>query len=103
MNMPSNIDRKAAYAMALDSDIDAERYQVVEKGELKTYWIGTVYGNRVSAEDGGHKCLTRYAALQQAKKFITLCATIVRDRANAPAVPITGAQGENGQRGSDRE
>ena len=85
MNTSAGIDKVAAYAMALDSDIDAERYQVVEKSKLKTYWVGTVYGNRVSAEDGGYRCLTRDAALQQASKFIALCAAIVSDRASTQA------------------
>lgn len=76
-----SIDKVSAYAMALDSDIGAERYQVVDGGKLVHYWMGTVYGCCVSAEDGGHKCLTKYDALQQARRFIERCAAIVSERA----------------------
>lgn len=40
-------DKVAIYAAALQSDINAERFQVVESGRLETYWIGTVYGGGV--------------------------------------------------------
>ncbi|MNT14600.1 hypothetical protein D3C72_1496140 [compost metagenome] len=80
MDSKINIDKVSAYAMALDSDIGAERYQVVEGGKLVHYWMGTVYGRGVSADEGGHKCLTKYDALRQASRFIEQCSAIVSER-----------------------
>ena len=48
-------DRIEMYAAALQSDINAERFQQVVAGKLKTYWIGTVYGVGV-ATARGYKC-----------------------------------------------
>ena len=79
-----SIDKLSAYAMALDSDIGAERYEVVEGGKLIHYWMGTVYGRGVSADEDGHKCLTKYDALQQASRFIDQCAAIVSERTTPP-------------------
>ena len=39
-------------AAALQSDIGAERFEVVEGGKLRRYWIGTVYGGGVATERG---------------------------------------------------
>ena len=72
-------DKIAAYAMALDSDINTERFQVVENSKLQTYWIGTVYGGGV-ATDAGYKFKTPEEAWDNASKFIEQCAEIVSER-----------------------
>lgn len=72
-------DKIAAYAMALESDINTERFQVVENSKLQTYWIGTVYGGWV-ATDAGYKFKTPEEAWDNAGKFIEQCAAIVSDR-----------------------
>ena len=43
-------DKIEIYAAALQSDISAERFEVVEGGKLRRYWIGTVYGGGVATE-----------------------------------------------------
>ena len=45
-------DKIEIYASALQSDIGAERFEVVEGGKLRRYWIGTVYGGGVATERG---------------------------------------------------
>jgi len=80
-------DKVAIYAAALQSDINAERFQVVESGRLETYWIGTVYGGGVATERG-HKFRTAEEAWDNASKFVERCAEIVSERARA-------AQGES--------
>ena len=72
-------DKIAAYAMALESDINTERFQVVENSKLQTYWIGTVYGGGV-ATDAGYKFKTPEEAWDNASKFIEQCASIVSER-----------------------
>lgn len=76
-------DKISAYAMALDSDINTERFQVVENSKLETYWIGTVYGGGV-ATDAGYKFKTPEEAWDNASKFIDKCASIVSERLNKP-------------------
>ncbi len=71
----------AVYAMALDSDINSERFQVVENSKLQTYWIGTVYGGGVST-DAGYKFKTPGEAWDNASRFIEQCAEIVSERAH---------------------
>ena len=68
-----------AYAMALDRDINTERFKVVEDGKIKTYWIGTVYGFGVATENG-YKFSTPGEARDNASLFIEQCATIVSER-----------------------
>ena len=72
---------------ALQSDINSERFQVVESGKLKTYWIGTVYGGGV-ATARGYKFDTPEEAWENASAFVERCAEIVSERARA-------AQGES--------
>lgn len=74
-------DRISAYAMALQSDINTERLQIVENGKLRTYWIGTVYGGGV-ATDAGFKFKTPEKAWDNASRFIEQCAEIVSERLN---------------------
>lgn len=74
-------DRIAAYAMALDCDINTEQFKVVENGKLQTYWIGTVYGLGV-ATDKGYKFKTPQEAWDNASLFIEQCAEIVSERMN---------------------
>ena len=69
----------AIYAAALQSDINAERFQVVESGRLETYWIGTVYGGGVATERG-HKFRTAEEAWDNASKFVERCAEILSER-----------------------
>lgn len=75
-------DKVAIYAAALQSDINAERFQVVESGRLETYWIGTVYGGGVATERG-HKFRTAEEAWDNASKFVERCAEILSERARA--------------------
>lgn len=80
MNKPYQVtDKIAAYAMALQSDINTERFQVVENGKLQTYWMGTVYGGGV-ATDAGYKFKTPEEAWDNASRFIEQCAEIVSER-----------------------
>lgn len=72
-------DKIAVYAMALQSDINTERFQVVENSKLQTYWIGTVYGVGV-ATDSGYKFHTPEDAWDNASKFIEQCAEILSER-----------------------
>ena len=72
-------DKVAIYAAALQSDINAERFQVVEIGRLETYWIGTVYGVGVATERG-HKFRTAEEAWDNASKFVERCAEILSER-----------------------
>ena len=72
-------DKVAIYAAALQSDINAERFQVVESGRLETYWIGTVYGCGVATERG-HKFRTAEEAWDNASKFVERCAEILSER-----------------------
>ena len=72
-------DKVAIYAAALQSDINAERVQIVESGRLETYWIGTVYGGGVATERG-HKFRTAEEAWDNASKFVERCAEILSER-----------------------
>ena len=72
-------DKVAIYAAALQSDINAERFQVVDSGRLETYWIGTVYGGGVATERG-HKFRTAEEAWDNASKFVERCAEILSER-----------------------
>ena len=80
-------DKIEIYAVALQSDINSERFQVVESGKLKTYWIGTVYGGGV-ATARGYKFDTPEEAWENASAVVERCAEIVSERARA-------AQGES--------
>ena len=80
-------DKIEIYAAALENDINAERFQVVESGRLETYWIGTVYGCGV-ATARGYKFGTPEEAWENASAFVERCAEIVSERAR-------GAQGDS--------
>ena len=82
-------DKIEIYAAALQSDINSERFQVVESGKLKTYWIGTVYGGGV-ATARGYKFDTPEEAWENASAFVERCAEILSERAR-------GAQGDSNE------
>lgn len=73
---PDKID---VYAVALRSDISAERFQQVVDSKLETFWIGTVYGGGVATERG-HKFKTPEAAWENASAFVERCAEILSER-----------------------
>jgi hypothetical protein len=75
------IDKIFAYSIALQSDINTERFQIVENGKLQTYWIGTVYGGGV-ATDAGFKFKTPEEAWYNASLFVEECAEIASERLN---------------------
>ena len=75
-------DKIEIYASALQSDIGAERFEVVEGGQLRRYWIGTVYGGGVATERG-YKFATPEKAWQNASDFVERCAEILSERRNA--------------------
>ena len=79
MNTYTPPDKIEIYASALQSDIGAERFEVVEGGKLRRYWIGTVYGGGV-ATDKGHKFDTAEEAWENASQFVERCAEIVSER-----------------------
>ena len=81
---PDKID---VYAVALQSDIGAERFQQVVDSKLETFWIGTVYGRGVATKHG-YKFKTPEEAWNNASYFVDRCAEIVSARAR-------GAQGES--------
>jgi len=72
-------DKVAAYANALDDDIDAERFEQVRNRALWRGWIGTIYGAAVGTEAGYAFC-TRHDALANAKLMREQCREIVRAR-----------------------
>lgn len=74
-------DKIEIYAGALQSDIGAERFEVVENWQLRRYWIGTVYGGCV-ATDKGHKFNTPQEAWDNASDFVERCAEILSERRN---------------------
>lgn len=73
------LDKTALYAAALDGDIRAERYLVVEDGRVEAYWAGTVYGAMV-ATDKGFKFKYRTDAKENAQLFVSQCQGIVNAR-----------------------
>ena len=75
-------DKIEIYAAALPSDIGAERFEVVEGGQLRRYWIGTVYGGGVATEKG-HKFNTPQEAWDNASDCVERCAEILSERRNA--------------------
>lgn len=82
MNTYTPPDKIEIYASALQSDIGAERFEVVEGGKLRRYWIGTVYGGGVATERG-YKFATPGKAWQNASDFVERCAEILSERRNA--------------------
>ena len=82
MNTYTPPDKIEIYASALQSDIGAERFEVVEGGKLRRYWIGTVYGGGV-ATNKGHKFDTAEEAWENASQFVERCAEILSERRNA--------------------
>ena len=68
-------DKIEIYAAALQSDIGAERFEVVEGGKLRRYWIGTVYGGGVAH---GARLQVRHARESMAKRF-GFCRAMRRD------------------------
>jgi len=69
----------ASYANALDSDIDAERFDQVRNRALWRGWIGTIYGAGVGTEAGYAFC-TKNDALANAELMRAQCRDIVRAR-----------------------
>ena len=82
MNTYTPPDKIEIYAAALQSDIGAERFAVVDGGKLHRYWIGTVYGGGVATERG-YKFATPEKAWQNASDFVERCAEILSERRNA--------------------
>ena len=76
-------DKIEIYAAALPSDIGAERFEVVEGGHMRRYWIGTVYGGGVATAKG-HKFDSAEEAWENASRFVERCAEILSERRNAP-------------------
>ena len=72
-------DKIEIYAAALQSDINAERFQQVVNSKLETYWIGTVYGGGVATAQG-YKFKTPEEARENASYFVERCAEIVSER-----------------------
>ena len=82
MNTYTPPDKIEIYAAALQSDIGAERFEVVGGGKLRRYWIGTVYGGGVATERG-YKFATPEGAWENASDFVERCAEILSERRNA--------------------
>ena len=72
-------DKVAAYANALDSDIDAERFEQVRNRALWRGWIGTIYGAGVGTESG-YAFGTKHEAVENARLMREQCRDVVRDR-----------------------
>lgn len=70
-------DKLSAFAIALDSDIDAERLEQVRDSKLWRGWIGTIYGVGVSTEAGYAFC-TKHDAMVNAKLMRERCRDILR-------------------------
>ena len=79
MNTYTPPDKIEIYASALQSDIGAERFEVVKGGKLRRYWIGTVHGVGVATERG-YKFATPEKAWQNASDFVERCAEILSER-----------------------
>jgi hypothetical protein len=71
-------DKIAAYANALDSDIDAERLQQVRNSELWRGWMGTIYGCGV-ATTAGYAFDTKAEAVENARVMREQCREIRRN------------------------
>lgn len=82
---PDKID---VYAVALQSDIGAERFQQVVDSKLETFWIGTVYGG--VATKRGHKLKTPEEAWNNASD----AAGTARPLPTRPCAPLTKAQAD---------
>ncbi len=61
------------YAEATASDISSVAFGLVEDGELKRYFAGTVFGNMVSTVENGHKFKHRDQAEDNARIFVSQC------------------------------
>jgi hypothetical protein len=72
-------DKVAAYANALDSDIDAERFEQVRNRALWRGWIGTIYGSMVGT-NAGYAFPTKSEAVGNARLAREQCRDIVRAR-----------------------
>lgn len=72
-------DKVAAYANALDSDIDAERFEQVRNRALWRGWIGTIYGAGIGT-NAGYAFTTRNEAIGNARLAREQCREIVRAR-----------------------
>ena len=73
-------DKVAAYANALDDDIDAEQFKQVRNGTLWRGYVGTIYGCMVATENG-YAFQSRRDALENARQMREQCREIVRGRA----------------------
>ena len=72
-------DKIAAYANALDSDIDVERLEQVRDSKLWRGWMGTIYGAGVSTK-AGYAFDTKHDAINNAMLMREECREIVRNR-----------------------
>ena len=72
-------DKVAAYANALDSDIDAERFEQVRNRALWRGWIGTIYGSGIGT-NAGYAFTTRNEAIRNARLARDQCRDILRAR-----------------------
>ncbi len=72
-------DKIAAYANALDDDIDAVQFNQVRNGTLWSGYVGTIYGRMVSTEKG-YAFQSRRDALENARHMRERCREIVRER-----------------------
>lgn len=67
-----DLDKATAYAIALDSDVAAQRLQQVRDGKLWRGYVGTIYGCMVATENG--TTFDTYAdALANARLFRERC------------------------------
>ena len=71
-------DKVAAYANALDSDIDAERFQQVRDSKLWRGWMGTIYGCGVGTT-AGFAFATKAEAVENAHRFRDQCRDMRRN------------------------
>jgi hypothetical protein len=72
------LSKMQAYAIAADSDISAERFEIVEDSVLKRELCGTVYGVRVCTSKG-HRFKTFDEARENASLFVIECASAVSE------------------------
>lgn len=73
-------DRVEAYAMAATDDLGCTLVKQVRDGELRRFWVGTVYGQMIAPEGRDLYCDTPAAAMDNAIAFVEQCASIVSAR-----------------------
>lgn len=74
------VDKLTGYSAALDTDIGAERHDLVIDGKLDRGYGGTVYGAFVATEKG-HRFDTRGEAMENARLFVQQCKNALIERA----------------------